>query len=403
LKSVPIPAKNTAAKAKSNAGVVAKGDKVTSQIGAKPEVSLQKNKITAFAKLLGAKEAASQKHKAVEKTVQLKKTNQTAQQGDLKNLLAALQKPQEKGTSVPVQKIEQLLKTLIKNNQLPDELKKGTVAEILEKLKNKEKINKNELIALLAHIDKLQTLALQPVKKGSADEKKSTSKVQETEKRENNAPRVVIVDLRKPDKNAKTKNEIEAARLKAQPVERTETKEGETITQRDVKVISGQQKEAGTDSKQFLNSFTRTYEGLSSTDLQKLNESLKNEIVKNTGIVLKTNDTGEIHLILKPDALGKVKINLNLKDNRLDGQILVENSIVKEIIETSLDSLNMALKKEGFDSISLQVSLNGENKEQQQQETAKSLYRKEHSGEFEKNIPLLATYNTDYNVINLMI
>ncbi len=91
--------------------------------------------------------------------------------------------------------------------------------------------------------------------------------------------------------------------------------------------------------------------------MKQLEESVNNKIVKQSSIILKNDNSGEIKLILKPEALGKVRIRLSLNDNRIAGQIVVENAAVKDIFEQNLQNLERAFKENGFDNAALNVSV----------------------------------------------
>lgn len=74
------------------------------------------------------------------------------------------------------------------------------------------------------------------------------------------------------------------------------------------------------------------------------------EIVKAGNIVLKDNNQGSINLILKPEALGNVKISLNLNDKVISGQISVQSREAFEAFRENLDSLKQAFAESGFDT-----------------------------------------------------
>jgi flagellar hook-length control protein FliK len=94
-----------------------------------------------------------------------------------------------------------------------------------------------------------------------------------------------------------------------------------------------------------------------------LDRQLKNEgtaeLTKNIRFVLKDNKEGEIKLILKPEALGKVRINLNLNENNIVGKIIVENNSVRQVFMNNLADLSRALEDSGFNSAALDVSVGG--------------------------------------------
>ncbi len=97
-----------------------------------------------------------------------------------------------------------------------------------------------------------------------------------------------------------------------------------------------------------------------SSVLSQLRESVNSQIVKQAGIVVKGNGTGEIKLVMKPESLGKVRIQLSLNDNHIAGRIIVENNIVREIFESNLENLYKAFGSEGFEAGRLDVCVQGD-------------------------------------------
>lgn len=96
--------------------------------------------------------------------------------------------------------------------------------------------------------------------------------------------------------------------------------------------------------------------------LKDLKEKMNDRIVKESGIILKDGNAGEIKLILKPESLGKVRIRLNLDDNNLSGKIFVETSEVKEVFEQNLFNLEKAFSEKGFSMTSLDVFVGNKGK-----------------------------------------
>lgn len=98
-----------------------------------------------------------------------------------------------------------------------------------------------------------------------------------------------------------------------------------------------------------------------SAQLQRqLAEYGNKQIVKQTGIILKNENSGEIRLVLKPESLGKVRIQLQMQDNAITGKILVDNTAVKTAFDQNLDSLYRAFKESGFETAQLDVQVGGE-------------------------------------------
>lgn len=95
----------------------------------------------------------------------------------------------------------------------------------------------------------------------------------------------------------------------------------------------------------------------------RLSDAVKSEMVKHSGIILRNGGSGEIHLVLKPESLGSVRVKLNLEDTHIVGKIIVDNNTVREIIRQNLGDLETALQEKGYESASLNVFVAGEHKE----------------------------------------
>ena len=80
------------------------------------------------------------------------------------------------------------------------------------------------------------------------------------------------------------------------------------------------------------------------------------DIVKAGNIVLKDNNQGSINLILKPEALGNVKISLNLNDKVISGQINVQTREALEAFKESIDALKQAFTESGFETGSFDLN-----------------------------------------------
>ncbi|OJF77625.1 MAG: hypothetical protein BKP49_01210 [Treponema sp. CETP13] len=88
------------------------------------------------------------------------------------------------------------------------------------------------------------------------------------------------------------------------------------------------------------------------------------EFVKAGTIALKDNNQGTINLILHPDDLGNVKINLEISDNVLKGKIVVASKEAYNAFQNNLTNLKQAFTANGFDSASFNVTWSGSGAEQ---------------------------------------
>ena len=102
------------------------------------------------------------------------------------------------------------------------------------------------------------------------------------------------------------------------------------------------------------------------TLFKSMRDSGNGEIVKRAGIILKDNSSGEIRMDLKPEKLGKVRVQIHLKDNTLSGKIVVESSAVREVFESNMEALHRAFKESGFESAELDVQVGGGRQQEHQ-------------------------------------
>jgi hypothetical protein len=133
------------------------------------------------------------------------------------------------------------------------------------------------------------------------------------------------------------------------------------------------------------------------------------EVVKQTGIILKGDNSGEIRLVLKPENLGSVRIRLALNESSLDGRIVVDNSSVKELVEAGLDNLKSALRQEGFQAANLEVSVGSR---QAGDGAARNRHRAGDSPEapwsngtesLDRAVPLFLDLGLEYELVNLVV
>ena len=119
-----------------------------------------------------------------------------------------------------------------------------------------------------------------------------------------------------------------------------ETREGTYVSRQDAPVLRG--------------AFSQT------ALMDSLHDAFQSGFVRRNGIILRDGENGEIRLVLKPESLGSVRVRVSISENRIEGRIIVENSSVREIIESNIDGLKRALLADGFGSSSIEVSVGGD-------------------------------------------
>ncbi len=133
--------------------------------------------------------------------------------------------------------------------------------------------------------------------------------------------------------------------------------------------------------------------------MKQMEESINSKIVKQSSVILKDSGAGEIKLILKPEQLGKVRIKLNMQDNRITGNIIVDNASVKEIFENSLQNLERAFRENGFDTAALNVSVGGDSSGSGSREKSNDITKQIEL--IDKSIPTV--YAESENLIDLVV
>ena len=141
-----------------------------------------------------------------------------------------------------------------------------------------------------------------------------------------------------------------------------------------------------------------------------MNETGNKELVRKIDFILKNDNQGEIKLILKPEALGNVRINLSLNENNIAGKIIVDNSSVRDIFLNNMDQLTSLLKDNGYDTASLEVWVgqdgrdgkeqgqDGDREEEKRLRSVKGLER------LEESVPQTAYADgSDMGQVNLVI
>jgi flagellar hook-length control protein FliK len=92
---------------------------------------------------------------------------------------------------------------------------------------------------------------------------------------------------------------------------------------------------------------------------RRLDAEAGNEIVRQVKVVLTRADAGEIRINLRPENLGRVRVEIHLDDNRLTGRIFVDSAAAREAFRNSLDGLQTRLVESGFGAADLELAWEG--------------------------------------------
>ena len=86
-------------------------------------------------------------------------------------------------------------------------------------------------------------------------------------------------------------------------------------------------------------------------------DEIFNEIVKQFSLIV-SKGGGEANIVLQPELLGKIKLNLKLNQHEINSVIIVDNQSVKDLIISKLNILEQNLLQHGFSLGSFQVEVN---------------------------------------------
>ena len=114
-----------------------------------------------------------------------------------------------------------------------------------------------------------------------------------------------------------------------------------------------------TAKQNILSSNNQTAGASGSTFQQMLSQQIQfnaPDVVRAGNIVLQDNNSGSINMILKPENLGNVKINLHLSDNVITGQITVNSKEAFDAFKQNLETLKQAFQNSGFENANLSLS-----------------------------------------------
>lgn len=137
----------------------------------------------------------------------------------------------------------------------------------------------------------------------------------------------------------------------------SETPFGESSSQGGADLVLSLREGAGGSSERSEGSPSGSKTSFADALARELRETYNGDIVKHASVVLKDGGDGLVRLALQPEALGSVKIKLEVADNKIAGRILVETEEALKAFGKELQSLEQAFVDGGFDGASLELAL----------------------------------------------
>ena len=132
-----------------------------------------------------------------------------------------------------------------------------------------------------------------------------------------------------------------------------------------------------------------------------LKSTIGPELIRHSNILIREGG-GEIKLLIRPESMGNVRISITIENGSLDGKIMVENTIVRDLIENNLPSLRSSLKSEGFNTLSLDVSVGDDKNKGELQNENQEIVEVSYDFDSDDNLKSENEFLTD-QVIDLVV
>ena len=167
--------------------------------------------------------------------------------------------------------------------------------------------------------------------------------------------KITVTDLRSQGQDG----EVAASndkKLSAKSGLKTEIRyDGKNAAEMTMNLADGIQQNLTSSNAQTASASSSTFQAMLSNQLQ--NNAA--DFVKAGNIVLKDNDAGQIKLILNPESLGNVKIDLEISDKTLTGRITVASREAFNAFKESSESLRQAFINSGFENAGFELAMAG--------------------------------------------
>ena len=191
-------------------------------------------------------------------------------------------------------------------------------------------------------------------KEFASGSKKSGTRTERTEKKSSihKGAKLTVTDLRthKADDTASAKKLSAKGDLKAEI-----RYDGKNTAEMTLNLSDGIQQNLTSSNSQTASASSSTFQAMLANQIQNNAQ----DFVKAGNIVLKDNNAGQIKLILHPESLGSVKIDLDISDKTLSGRITVASQEAFNAFKESAESLRQAFVNSGFENAGFELAMAG--------------------------------------------
>ncbi|MBN2655451.1 MAG: flagellar hook-length control protein FliK [Spirochaetales bacterium] len=290
----------------------------------------------------------------------IKKRLSTARANDSENSRRIVKKDEKpSGGAVKDRSPEQIVSgNPLETEHVVDDKLKSLMPEKERKISDSEEKGAESVIIPFPKAGDSKTAEMASAQNQASEKFVSTAKEPASRlKKGKDEPVLTVIDTR--SKGAENRETAQGLTKASASVETTDQTSKESN-----QIVLGEQaadKASGEETRSFQSRFTENREVVLARELR---ESGNEQIVRKASFILKDSNQGEIRLILKPEALGQVKIHLDMNENNLVGKIIVENHRVGQIFENNLSNLSKAFEEAGISSSSIEVTVgdgNGRN------------------------------------------
>ena len=243
---------------------------------------------------------------------------------------------------------------------------KNQVTDIMKKMQS-GKISESAAMNVIA-----QMLADSPAgsrilnSKGKSKNVKVTAKIEMKSEKNINTINMAIPQTRmSKTEQPLHRSEMEIKETKTHKTTNTEVSRKYEKTKTKLSEGQFQQLSTQTDNKELVTEFTLKTESVHDSNEKDIKTVLSdnkrdifNKMVENTKTIQSQNMT-KFSMVMRPESVGRMDFHLTMKDGKLDGRIILQNSEAADFFRANIEELTAVFRKANVELGKLDVSLAG--------------------------------------------